>query len=365
MSWLGSNIRELSKDRNISLTKLGEEIGVSRQTINEWIKGQIPKGHHLLNLCRIFGVNPNSFFEHQEEDSSIVVPVHRMRGTAKVTEESKKKSKELASEYKIFFKNYSNSLILPVIKTHLKNEIVAKSIANTLRGKVDLQSYDPIDYEKTFALMKELGIFLILREFPKEVKSYAFFTKIYDNRVVFVNSQTNVIDLIFPLLHEIVHAIQDENNRINENEESFCDSVASYIQFSDAYVGLVHEAVKDLPDALKVNKLKKFATNHSHALFGLVKRIKQIDPGFNLLPNVVGGADTNLKKRFPTLRDILFANDDARNFANIIHSLSPLFFKALIQQIENISNRKLAILLGVENLIDVQEVKKEILKSNG
>ncbi len=265
MSWLGSKIRELSKDRKISLTKLGEEIGVSRQTINEWIKGQIPKGHHLLNLCRIFGVNPNFFFELQEEDSSIIVPVHRMRGTAKVTEESNKKSKELASEYRIFFKNYNNSLILPVIRTRMKNDVIAKSIADILRKQIELQSYDPIDYEKTFALMKELGIFLIWREFPEKVKSYAFFTKIYNNRVVFVNSQTNVIDLIFPLLHEIVHAIQDESNCFNENEEDFCDAVASHIQFTDDYVRLVYEAVKDLADPLKVNKLKKFATDHTHA----------------------------------------------------------------------------------------------------
>lgn len=362
MSWSGSKIKDLSKARNISLTLLGTEIGVTRQTINDWINGQVPKGNHLLSLCKIFGVNPNYFFDRLEEDLSVVVPVHRMRGTAKMNKQLQKESENLAGEYKIFFKNFNNSFILPVVRAKNKNESTAKAIANKLRSDVELQSYQPINYSVTFSLMERLGIFLILREFPESIKSYAFFTKIYGNRVVFVNTRTNVIDLIFPLLHEIVHAIQDDSTHLDESEEMFCDQVASYIQFTDDYVKLVYEAIKDVQDNIKVNKLKKFAIDHSHSLFGIVKRIKKIDQKFTIDEKAIGGANTNLKKQFPTLKEILFSSNDPRNFVELISELSPLFFKALIFQLENITDRKFSILLDLENQIDVHSIKTEFVK---
>jgi transcriptional regulator with XRE-family HTH domain len=362
MSWSGSKIKDLSKAKKISLTLLGTEIGVTRQTINDWIKGQVPKGNHLLSLCKIFGVNPNYFFEHLEEDLSVVVPVHRMRGTAKMNKQLQKESENLAGEYKIFFKNFNNSFILPVIRAKNKNESTAKAIADKLRSDVELQSYQPINYSVTFSLMERLGIFLILREFPESIKSYAFFTKIYGNRVVFVNTRTNVIDLIFPLLHEIVHAIQDDSTHLDESEEMFCDHVASYIQFTDDYAKLVYEAIKDVQDSIKVNKLKTFAIEHSHSLFGIVKRIKKIDPKFTIDEKAIGGANTNLKKQFPTLKEILFSSNDPRNFVELISELSPLFFKALVLQLENITDRKFSILLDLENQTDVQSIKTEFVK---
>ena len=53
MEWIGSKIRDLTKENNISIVKLAEMAGVSRQTVNDWINGQIPKGNHLIFLCKI------------------------------------------------------------------------------------------------------------------------------------------------------------------------------------------------------------------------------------------------------------------------------------------------------------------------
>ncbi|MBL7208147.1 MAG: helix-turn-helix transcriptional regulator, partial [Desulfobacterales bacterium] len=235
MEWLGGKIKYLIKENNSSIVKLAEKTGVSRQTVTDWIKGQVPKGNHLINLCKIFNVNPDFFFS-KDFDNSISVPVHRTRRTAKVTSAMQKDVLEMARTYEVLFKNDANSSVLPVVRVHNRTDEIAKKIAKELRKRAGLSQDIPPDYEHTFSLLAYLGIKVIFRYFPEKIKAYAYYTKIHGHRIVFVNNSTNIIDLIFPILHEAVHAIRDEikiNDGFDAEEENFCDKVASYIQFPD------------------------------------------------------------------------------------------------------------------------------------
>ena len=89
-----------------------------------------------------------------------------------------------------------------------------------------------------------------------------------------------------------------------------------------------------------------------------MKAIKVIKPDFELQ---VGGADANLRKQFPTIGKIIFAGDDARKFLQIMHVLSKNFLNIISDQIESISNRKLAEILGIESELDAREIKAELI----
>ena len=62
MEWIGSKIKDLTTENNISIVKLALTAGVSRQTVNDWINGQIPKGNHLIFLCKFFKISPDYLF---------------------------------------------------------------------------------------------------------------------------------------------------------------------------------------------------------------------------------------------------------------------------------------------------------------
>ena len=361
MEWIGGKIRNLIKEHNSSIVKLAEKTGVSRQTVNDWIKGQIPKGNHLINLSKIFNVSPDFFFA-TDFDSSISVPVHRTRKKAKVTQAMQNDAMELARTYEILFRNDANSSVLPVVRVYKRNDEIAKKIATELRKRAGIGHDFPLDYEHTFSILEQLGIMVIFRYFPEKIKAYAFYTKIHDHRIVFVNNTTNIIDLIFPVLHEAVHAIRDEINTnygFDAEEEDFCDKVANYIQFPDEYVHMVYDVINGLPVGVQVNKLKTFGKKYGHALFGIVKQIKSIDPDFNLK---IGGADSNFKKGFHTIGDILFIGDDPRDYVAKILALSPLFINIILNQIDSITNRKLGEMLGIEGVLDAKAVKDELIK---
>lgn len=364
MEWLGGKIKDLIKENNISIVKLAEMSGVSRQTINDWINGQIPKGNHLIFLCKTFNINPDYLFS-QDFNGSITIPVHRTRKRAKVTQHMQKDALDMAKGYDLLFRNAPEPGILPVMRGRNRTEETAKKIAKELRAKAGMSDELPPDYKDTFTLMKNLGIKIIFQDFPAKIKAYAFYTKIHDHRIVFVNNSTNVLDLIFPLLHEAVHAIRDEliiNEGFDEDEEMFCDMVANHIQFPDEYVRMVYDVIRDLEIGIQINKLKTFGGNYSHALYGIIKRIQFINPDFN--PNI-GGADTNLKKNFPTIGDILFRKGEPRDYVNTIKELSPLFVHIVLDQIDGLTSRKLGEILGIENMMDAKIVKDELARLKG
>lgn len=365
MGWNGIKIKEQAAQKNIPLTKLANLICVSRQTVNDWIKGQVPKGNHLISLCKILQVEPNYFFSFQLDNSIFVPPLHRTRKTAKINPTMQKYALELAKEYLLLFRNDTDSAVVPVIRVSDRNQKNIIKTANELRSMSGISGDSPIDYEHTFDLMDNLGIKIIFRHFPKEIKSYAFYTKIYDHRIIFVNNSTNIIDLIFPLLHDSIHAIRDEVSfpkGYDQEEEDFCDQIANHIQFPDEYVKLVYNAISELPPGIQINKLKTFGEKYRHSLFGIISCIKSVFPDFDDSELNIGGADTNFKKKFPAIGDIIFSNEEPRDFVEMLSGLSPAFIKTIINQLDDLSNRKLGELLGLESALDAKEVKQELLK---
>jgi transcriptional regulator with XRE-family HTH domain len=359
MPWSGANLKALAKKKGISLTKLSELLKVSRQTVTAWAKGNVPKGDHLIELSRILEINPGYFFFEDETQKIISVPMHRKRGVAKVTEKTKQDSFQMAKQYEKLFVEASDPGLVPVLRVKRRDDKNAKALAKKLRELSGIEPHLPMDYKHTFHLLSLLNIITIFRFFPDSVKDYAFYCRIDKHRVVFVNNYTNVLDLIFPLLHETIHAIRDEEeNAIDDPaEEAFCDLVASYIQFPSEYVSMVANTIINRRIGIQINLLKEFAKKNSHSLFGIVQEVKKINPTLDLN---VGGADTNLKKIFPTIGNILFDVEDIREYMSWLKTLSPLFVKILKDQIENATPRKVTDWLGLESTLDGKQVVEEL-----
>ena len=361
MPWSGANLKALAKKKGITLTKLSEYLEVSRQTVTAWAKGKVPKGDHLIELSKILEINPGYFFYEDETLRTISVPMHRTRGVAKVTEKTEQDAFQLAKQYEKLFIEASDPGLVPVLRVKRRDEKNAKALAKELRKLCGIEGHMPMDYKHTFYLLTLLSIVPIFRYFPSSVKDYAFYCRIDRHRVVFVNTSTNVLDLIFPLLHETIHAIRDEEeNAINDpTEEEFCDLVANYIQFPADYVQLVYDTMIGRRINIQINRLKEFAKKNSHSLFGIVQELKKINSALDLN---VGGEDTNLKKLFPTIENILFDVEDVREYMALLKALSPLFVEILRNQIDNASPRKTAEWLGLESTLDGKQVVDELTR---
>lgn len=361
MKWAGEKIKLLAKDQGISLTHLSSVIGVTRKAVNDWINGQIPKGNHLMALTKALNINPNELFIEHAPD--ITLPLHRTRRNAKITVQRSQEALNLAKDYYAFFLNAKSSPVVPVIRENQRNDENARRVAQILRKMTDVQENLPVKHEQVFALINTLGIKLIITKFPESLKVYAFYTKILDHRVVFVNYDTNLLDLNFALLHEAVHAVRDEVFRgklYDEEEENFCDLVANYIQFPEDYVRFVADNIDSLPTSHAINTLKSFSREYEHALHGIVKQISLHHPKSEKYD--VGGADTNLKRGVNSIGKEIFSTDDSFDYVSNMRKISPLFIEALTKQASTLTHRRIGELLGIESSLDAADVKNELLK---
>ncbi len=362
MSFNGSIIKTKTKEAGYTLLRLSQELGVSRQTVNGWITGAIPRGSHLVKLCSILNMKPGDFFAEPTE-SLLSVPLHRTILNRPVSTTMREVSQELAEQYLNLFRKAPTVEMLPVLRVKQKTAENAAIIANKLREISNITDDKPMDYQSAFYLLSRLGIHTIFREFPAELKtkSYAFYSRIAGHRVVFVNIDISPLDLIFQLLHETVHAIRDEEPGAIDfaEEEKFCDNVAELTQFPDFYVNNVARYITESDDpGTIVNRMKEVSRDNRHSLFGIYFRLKHkgmMPEGVN-----VGGAATKLKTTVPVLRKILFSHKDPRHYVEMLYDLSPNFMKLIETQVTQCSVRKFGEWLGLDVSMDAQAVMDEI-----
>jgi transcriptional regulator with XRE-family HTH domain len=366
MSFSGTLIKTKAKDAGLTILRLAEQLDVSRQTISSWMKGQAPRGGHLVKLCSLLNMKPSDFFMESAEQL-VSVPLHRTYRGKGVTTPMRQASQELAEQYINLFRQVSTASIVPVVRMpSSRTEESAHVIADFLRKESGLQEGKPMDYKSVFLLLSKLGIHVIFRTFPAILnhQSYAFFSRIAGQRVVFVNSNTNVLDLIFQILHETVHAIRDEELGTidNADEEKFCDKVAELAQFPDFYTNMVAQCIVGGIDnpALLITRLKEVSQKNSHSLWGIYYRLKNL--GILKQELNPGGAATNLNKKFPVLQNILLGNGDPRSYVDMLYALSPNFMALVAKQVPDCSTRKFGEWFGLDNSIDASAIMDEIIR---
>jgi len=366
MEWLGHQLKELLKQAGVSQAELGRRLGVSRQTVVDWIKGQVPKGTHLLGIIDLLEIDVDLLFE--EGPSPVQVAARfRKRRNAKVTQQVHDAAHDLAMEYAGVLEPRDMPILEQVIRRTEGD--AAEKLARRMRQLAGLDgTREPMDYEHAFRLMEALGICVILRPFPDVLKDYAFYTVINGQRVVFVNSRTNLLDLIFPMLHEAVHALRDPEDvarHSDEEEDDFCDDVAGLAQFPDGYVDDVHFALKGRTAGAKINLLKGYAARNHHVAYGLFRRIQERHGKQSIDAKSVHGADGNLRKDYPeTLDDALLAKG-VEGFIHVIRHLCPIWYRIVLSNLERLTTRKLADVLGLGNALDARDVRDELLPLAG
>jgi len=69
--WDGQAIKRLLKRDGKGQQDLADHVGVTRQSVNSWIKGTLPRGDRFLALCKYFNVGPESFIKVKKDQTSL------------------------------------------------------------------------------------------------------------------------------------------------------------------------------------------------------------------------------------------------------------------------------------------------------
>jgi transcriptional regulator with XRE-family HTH domain len=363
MKWNGAKIKELLDEKDLTVSGLADSISVTRQTVHNWLKGSLPKGQDLLKLCEFFKVNVDAFFIKQELPITLIA--HRTHRRTAITPAKVESARILASEYLIFFKNVRPFGMVPSLLDKSSDKVYLRELANSIRKMSGIETNKTMTYKAVFKLLDKLGVFTIFREFSSDLGSYAFFCLIENNRVVFIDSNTHVIDLIFSVLHETIHAIRTEKaaDGPSDEEEVFCDKVACFAQFPESYINKINGEIQGVGPQKVIQILKSYALKNGHSMHGIKRAIeaytgKSFPDAVNIYP-----VESELKKESPTIGEILFEKNEPRIFWERLKQFSPHFTNEIKNQLDSISIRKLAQFLGLPTGQDAQCVIEELSKS--
>lgn len=361
MEWNGNKLRQRVESSGFTQESFSKKVGVSRPTYNAWIGGQVPKGIHLIRIWDVLGLEPDALFESGRPNVR-VLPSHRKRGAAKVTHETNRNATALAESYAGFFDEADVPVLQPVAPQRTPESAV--KLAAEMRKLMGLgDGHTPPALRQVFDLLQKLGVYVVFAKFPEGIKDYAFYTQIKGNRVVFVNTTTNELDLIFPLLHEAVHAVRNicpgEGEAWDEEEDLFCDRVAGLVQFPDGYIEDVRAAIQGCEKGHLIDTLTGFAERHHHAIYGLIRRLvesKALNQPKTMQPYLM--ADSRLRKRHGTLRSHLLNNGHIGNFLDAFRAYSPLWVGLFLRHVGGMTVSRLAECLDL-SYVDAKSVMDE------
>lgn len=361
MVWNGRKIDELRRERGLTLGQIATEIGVSRQSVSQWIKGTSPRGEHLFSLANILEVSPTDFFE-KSAVKPISVPRHRTSRKRPVKSEMIEACSNMAEAFLGLFQTAPDCELVPVARVEDRSEFSAKKLAAGFRELAGVERGRPMGLDDAFRLLSRLQTYVVFWPFPTPVKKdYAFFVTIFGHRVIFVNNHTKGIDLIFQLLHEAVHAVRDEDpNEVGKDqEEIFCDRVAGYAQFPDDYVNVVANTIRGRKAGEKTNLLKEFSRKYQHSLYGILLRLDETGCDTS---KVSRGAITTLKREYLTVGEYLQRNGDARAYVEQLRNWSPAYLTLVAGKQDEVSDSKLAEWAGLASSLDAWSLREELTR---
>ena len=72
VKWDGANLKEILKRKGIRLGEFAEKLNVSRQSLNAWINGDIPRGDFFIKICNALEICPNDLFSMPSKEKTVM-----------------------------------------------------------------------------------------------------------------------------------------------------------------------------------------------------------------------------------------------------------------------------------------------------
>lgn len=300
----------------LSNSDIAAKIGVSRQAVGNWIKGEdFPRPDKLLKLSLLLKL---SFRELVSESTAPAEPQVAFRRMArrKTTEEHIARARHMGRlleglvEYLPF-----NRLVKSDEFINPRNDYdyIQQAVAS-LRSELKLPSRKILDFHDLIARFRELQAVLVPVLWGKKDR--------HENAVhillpetastwVFLNLDSNLVDFKFWMAHELAHTYTPALTGTDAGED-FADAFAGAFLFPEECAANAYgDVAAHRQEARRVNEIKRIARDAVISVHTVYKEIDKYarhagrEP-IDLPDRTMGGAATNIAKTFPTVSQLLF-----------------------------------------------------------
>lgn len=204
-------IRIYREQAGFSQETLGEQVGVTRQTIAAWERGdREPSLVQLSNIARVLGVSLELLLNKSVQTSeqtvhSAVSLLFRADEPSALTPFVREHLTRQAADYAQVEALVGEIPALPALRPlEGYNELVVEELAGEVRSWLGVGELSPI--ADVLALLESKGLKVIPYALPTKVSGFSAYTETWGG-VIFVNENHPTERKFFTALHELAHLI--------------------------------------------------------------------------------------------------------------------------------------------------------------
>lgn len=229
---VATRIRNLRVQKGYSLQEVAEKLGVSKQMISKYEKGDsIPSSDKIIAFSKLFGQKVDFFFRKPEVEITEI-------NFRKKSKFSNKKVSALKETIRIHIENYlyienicqlNAVFVNPLSDFEIQSELDVIAAAEKLRNAWNI-GINPI--RNIIQLLEDMEIKVI--EVDEDASLFDGLSTVVDDKyyVIVINKRMPIERKRFTLLHELGHLVLNISNLTEKQQEKYCNVFASEMLFA-------------------------------------------------------------------------------------------------------------------------------------
>ena len=303
----------------ISASALADQLGVSRQTVSNWLNGRdLPRPAKLLRLSLALNL-PFDQLVGTEKVPGTPVVAYRMSTNRKARDEHYEQAiaKGEALEALVPHLPFDIFVQPEQIKNPKADYAYVQSVARSLREGLGLKDADPVWFNHLIGRFKDLQSVIVPVLWGKQ-ESHANALHIYlpqhSSTWVYLNLDSSALDFMFWMAHELAHAYTSALCGTDEGED-FADMLASALLFPEPCAKVAYEALsatanqQALVDAIVSEALERHIN-----VYTVFKQVNAYAahhglPAVEVDPRGLHGTRHRIAAATQTVREIIFGDE--------------------------------------------------------
>jgi len=245
---------------------LAKAIGVSRESVSKWLKGEsIPLPDKLLRIGMLLGLAFEQMVVTALPEAVPVVSFRRKaaRKTKDVHLDNARETGELLKRLVKYLPEAPLTLA-PVLKEPRSDYDYVQRVAADIRKEMGLEDKAVVDFEDLIAKFNRLHAVIVPALWgAQEQHGNALNIYLPDSGVtwVFLNLDSNAVDFKFWMAHELGHSLAPSLG--GDEGESFADAFAQALLFPDAKAALLRSRLATVANVgLRIRRIHDEAKAH-------------------------------------------------------------------------------------------------------
>lgn len=273
-----NSLQQALEKQGWSQSKLADEVGVSAQSVTNWMRGEgFPRPATLLKLATLLRLSFKQLVKVDENDLPVVA--FRKKANTKTTDTHISKATEIGMLLKPLVPYLPEMQVLRTLITSPSTEYSKLQIAvSQTRTRLGLGDQAILRYEQLIGEFADCGAILVPVLWGAKGKhENAMHIRLpaEDVTFIFINLDTHVEDFKFWMAHELAHVFTPDLAGSTKGED-YADAFAGSLLFPKACAETAYaEASRKRSATSEMSTLLHHAHTHSISLNTVYQRVKE------------------------------------------------------------------------------------------